>query len=136
MNSEMSNGIDMNERYLEKLKKLSKGKLARMVLRLQNEAKTANRPLPAPRTNETIKKPVPKARKSVKQMVNEYEDLILPPFAQFRDGYKPVPAPRPVKRPVPIPRTTDGPLQMRGNQIARRPPKPKTPQPPPPIKEH
>ena len=36
-------------------------------------------------------------------MVNEYEDLILPPPPQFRDGYKPFPAPRLVQRPVPAP---------------------------------
>ena len=46
-------------------------------------------------------------------MVNEYEDLIIPPPEQFRDGYKRTPKPR-----------TDRPLQMRGNQNVRRPPKP------------
>ena len=62
------------------------------------------KPIPAPRTK--ISKPVPKPRKSVKQMVNEYEDIIQPP-EQFRDGYKPIPKPR-----------TDRSLQMRGNQNA------------------
>ena len=50
--------------------------------------------------------------KSVKQMVEEYEDIIQPP-EPFRDGYKPIPKPR-----------TDRPLQM---QNARRPPKPQRP---------
>ena len=55
-------------------------------------------------------------------MVNEYEDLILPPPPQFRDRYKPIPKPR-----------TDRPLQM---QNARKPPKPVRPVPPPPKREH
>ena len=50
---------------------------------------------------ETI--PVPTPRKTVKQMAKEYEDnIILPPF-EFRDG--PVPAPRTIRRPVPLPRS-------------------------------
>ena len=60
------------------------------------------KPTPPPRTGkwENVKpKPIP--RKSVKQMVKEYEDMIQPP-EQFRDGYKPIPKPR-----------TDRPLQMR-----------------------
>ena len=61
---------------------------------------------------------------SVKQMVKEYEDIIQPP-EQFRDRYKPIPKPR-----------TDRPLQMRGNQNARRPPKPQRSPPPPPKIEH
>ena len=83
------------------------------------------KPFPAARTNEAIKKPVLKQRKLVKQIVNQYEDLILPPPPQFRDGYQPVPAPR-----------TDRPLQIRENQNARRPPKPQRSPPQPPKKEH
>ena len=74
------------------------------------------KPTPPPRIGkwENVKpKPIP--RKSVKQMVKEYEDIIQPP-EQFRDGYKPIPKPR-----------TDRPLQM------RRPPKPTRKPPPPPI---
>ena len=74
------------------------------------------KPTPPPRTGkwENVKpKPVP--RKSVKQMVKEYEDIIQPP-EQFRDGYKPIPKPR-----------TDRPLQL------QRPPKPTREPPPPPI---
>ena len=56
-------------------------------------------------------------------MVKEYEDIIQPP-EQFRDAYKPIPKPR-----------TDRPLQMRGNQNARRPPKPQR-SPPSPKREH
>ena len=54
-------------------------------------------------------KPVPTPRKSVKQMVQEYEDNIIPPPPQFRDNYNPVPLPRTKKtvleKPVPLPRT-------------------------------
>ena len=68
-------------------------------------------------------KPVPAPRKSVQQMVRDYEENIIPPPLEFRDGYKPVPvpqtkrpvaaprikipvaAPRTKKRPVPLPRT-------------------------------
>ena len=58
-------------------------------------------------------------------MVKEYEDIIQPP-EQFWDGYKPIPKPR-----------TDRPVQMRGNQNARRPPKPqRSPPTPPPKREH
>ena len=58
-------------------------------------------------------------------MVDEYRSLIIPPPEQFRDGYKPILKPR-----------TDRPLQMRGNQNARRQPKPQRSPPPPPKKEH
>ena len=109
----------MNKRDLEKLRK---AELIKMVKKLQKKAKKPKtvivdddyrpvpppgtyKPIPAPSANETIQKPVPKPRKSVKQMVNEYKDLILAPPPQFRDGYKPVPAPRTnetIKKPVPI----------------------------------
>ena len=118
MNSEISNVIDMNKRDLEKL---SKAEFIKMVKKLQKKAKKPKivivdddykpvppprtyKPIPAPSTNKTIKKPIPEPSKSVKQMVNEYEDLILPPPPQFRDEYKPVPAPRTnetIKKPVP-----------------------------------
>ena len=39
-------------------------------------------------------RPVPTPRKNVKQMVQEYENSIIPPPLEFRDGYKPIPAPR------------------------------------------
>ena len=57
-------------------------------------------------------------------MFKKYEDIIQPP-EQYRDAYMPIPKPR-----------TDRPLQMRGNQNARRPPKPQRPPPPPPKREH
>ena len=63
-------------------------------------------------------------RKSVRQMVKEYRDIIQPP-EQFLDGYKPIPKPR-----------TDRPLQMQKNQNARRPPKPQRSPPPPTKRKH
>ena len=115
--------IDMEKMEKKDLKKLTKGQLIKLLLNkvsnhdngpFKNEVAQRIKPTPPPRTGkwENVKpKPVP--RKSVKQMVKEYEDIIQPP-EQFRDGYKPIPKPR-----------TDRPLQM------RRPPKP-TRAPPPP----
>ena len=50
------------------------------------------------------KKPIPAPRKSVKQMVQDYEDNIILPPPEFRDDYKPIPKPR-TKKPTPLPRT-------------------------------
>ena len=53
-------------------------------------------------------------RKSVKQMVKEYEENIIQPLLEFKDDYKPIPKPRnytikpPIEfqdKPVPKPRT-------------------------------
>ena len=60
--------IDMNKRDL---KKLTKKQLIKLLLQQQAQ----------------------KPRNSVKQMVNEHEDIIQPP-EQFRDTYKPIPPPR------------------------------------------
>ena len=54
-----------------------------------------------------------RSKKSVKQMVDEYEGLIVSPPELFRDEYRLIPKPR-----------TDRPLHIRENQNARRPPKP------------
>ena len=124
--------IGMEKRYLKKydynidmekkdLKKLTKGQLIKLLLKqVKKKPKVVivddTKPTPPPRLGkwENVKpKPVP--RKSVKQMVKEYEENIIQPPEQFRDGYKPIPKPR-----------TDRPLQM------RRPPKPTRKPPPPP----
>ena len=47
-------------------------------------------------------RPVPAKRKNVKQMVQDYEENIIPPPIEFQD--KPIPKPRTIKRPVPTPR--------------------------------
>ncbi|KAL9989302.1 hypothetical protein ACROYT_G003836 [Oculina patagonica] len=50
--------------------------------------------------------PIPTPRKSVKQMVQDYEDNIILPPLEFRNDYKPVPMPRTIKTaPLPLPRT-------------------------------
>ena len=94
MKSEKSNHINMDK---ASLKKLSKSKLIKLLL------KQENKPVP------TKRRPIPTPRKSVKQMVKQYEDNIILPPAEFRDNYKPIPAPRTkqnaVKKPVPTPRT-------------------------------
>ena len=76
------------------LKNLTKTQLINLILK-QNA-----KPIPKPRTT----KPVPLPRKSVKQMVQDYEENIILPPLEFRDDYKPVPLPR-TKKPVPLPRT-------------------------------
>ena len=48
----------------------------------------------------TTERPIPKPRKSVKEMVQEYEDNIILPAIEFRDGHKPFPLLRNIK-PVP-----------------------------------
>ena len=97
--------IGMEKRYLKKydynidmekkdLKKLTKRQLIKLLLKQKKSKKPKvvivddTKSTPPPRTGkwENVKpKPVP--RKSVKQMVKEYEDIIQPP-EQFRDGYK------------------------------------------------
>ena len=139
--------IDVNK---GDLKKLTKSQLIRLLLKQQaqkpsnsiklmvneyediiqpqEQFRNAYNPIPPPRIGKwkNVKpKPKPIPRKSVKQIVKEYEDIIQPP-EQFRDAYKPIPKPR-----------TDRPLQLRGNQNARRPPKPRRSGLPPPLKrEH
>ena len=122
--------IDMEKKDL---KKLTKGQLIKLLLKkvsnhedlldndpFKDEVAQRIKPIPPPRTGkwENVKpKPVP--RKSVKQMVKEYEDIIQPP-EQFRDPYKPIPKPR-----------TDIKIQN-----ARRPPKPTRKPPVPQVEEH
>ena len=94
MQMKESNHINMDR---ASLKKLSKSELIKLLL------KQENKPVPAKR------RPIPTPRKSVKEMVTQYEDNIIQPPAEFRDNYKPIPAPRTkknaVKKPVPTPRT-------------------------------
>ena len=92
---EMKNNISTYSMNKSDLEKLSKSELIKLILK-QNI-----KPMPAPRTKI---RPIPAARKSVQQMVRDYEENIIPPPLEFRDGYKPVPVPR-TKRPVAAPRT-------------------------------
>ena len=55
-------------------------------------------PRPRPR------RPIPTPRKNIKDMAKEYEENIILPPSEFRDGYKPVPLPRTKKQTLEIPR--------------------------------
>ena len=94
MQMKESNHINMDR---ASLKKLSKSELIKLLLKQENKQVPAKR------------RPIPTPRKSVKEMVTQYEDNIIQPPAEFRDNYKPIPAPRTkknaVKKPVPTPRT-------------------------------
>ena len=96
--------ISINSMNKGDLKNLTKTQLINLILKQNNEIKVSQqqnaKPIPKPRTT----KPVPLPRKSVKQMVQDYEDNIILPPLEFRDDYKPVPLPR-TKKPVPLPRT-------------------------------
>ena len=93
------------------LKKLSESKLIKLLLLKQNAEST---PKPSieqilkqrdiisveDKSFSTTERPIPKPRKSVKEMVQEYEDNIILPAIEFRDGRKPFPLLRNIK-PVP-----------------------------------
>ena len=84
------------------MEKLSKSELIELLLQKNEIIDDKPRPVPTPRT------PVPTPRKSVKDMVQQYEDNIISPPPEFRDDYKPIPAPRtkkPLQAPIPTPRT-------------------------------
>ena len=98
--------IDMNKRDL---KKLTKAQLIKLLLK-QRAQKPRNSVKQMVNEHEDIIQPPEQFRntyKSVKQMVNEHEDIIQPP-EQFRDTYKPIPPPRTGKwegvKPKPVPR--------------------------------
>ena len=86
------------------LKKLSKSKLINLLLKQEKKPEIINEDdtKPAP------KRPIPTPRKSVKDIVQQYEDNIIIPPPEFRNDYKPIPAPRtkkPSQAPIPTPRT-------------------------------
>ena len=90
MESKKSNLIYMNNSDLEKL---SKSELIQLILK-QNARQPIEKMDDKPR-----KRPVPTPRKSVKDMVQQYEDHII-----SQPSEKPIPAPR-TKKPVPEKRT-------------------------------
>ena len=98
MVSKKSNLINMNNSDLEKL---SKSELIKLLLKQNKRKPMDDKPVPKPR------RPVPTPRKSVKDMVQQYEDNIIIPPPEFRNDYKPIPAPRtkkPSQAPIPTPR--------------------------------
>ena len=98
MESEKLNHIN---KYMNKseLETLSKSQLIEMLL-------MRTKPVTAPRTY----KPRPAPRKGVKQMVQTYENTIIPPPLEFSDN--PVPAPRTYKPRPPVPAPRKGVKQM------------------------
>ena len=100
-----SNHILMDKTNLENLENLRKSDLINLILKLQKSKNVvADDAQPSPKT----RRPVPTPRKSVKDMVKEYEDNIISPPPEFIDDYKPIPAPRTKKTlqaPIPTPRT-------------------------------
>ena len=97
-----SNHILMDKTNLENLRKSD---LINLILKLQKSKNVvADDAQPSPKT----RRPVPTPRKSVKDMVKEYEDIIILPPPKFRDDHKPIPLPRtkkPSQAPIPTPRT-------------------------------
>ena len=114
MMSEKYNHISMDKKNLKNLKKLSKSELINLLLK-QHKPKIIivddTKPVPTPRTYKPVparKRPIPTPRKSVKDMVQQYEDNIIIPPPELRDDYKPIPATRtkkPLQAPIPTPRT-------------------------------
>ena len=104
MKSEKSNLIDMNK---SDLKKLSKSELIKLLLKQQKpKIIIVDDTKPSPKPRRPV--PTPRTYKSVKDMVQQYEDNIILPPPEFRDGYKPIPLPRtkkPLQAPIPTPRT-------------------------------
>ena len=102
MELKLSNHILMDKKNL---KKLNKSELINLLLKQQKPKIIIvddTKPSPKPR------RPVPTPRKSVKDMVQQYENNIILPPPEFQDGYKPIPLPRtkkPLQTPIPVPRT-------------------------------
>ena len=98
MMSEKSNLINMNKSFLENL---SESELIKLLLKLN-----AIKPIKIDTSVPKPRRPAPTPRKSVKDMVQEYEDIIIPP-PEFRDDYKPIPLPKtkkPLQAPIPTPK--------------------------------
>ena len=90
----------MNKSFLENL---SKSELIKLLLKLN-----AIKPIKIDKSVPKPRRPIPTPRKSVKDMVQQYEDNVISPPPQFRDDYKPIPLPRtkkPLQAPIPTPRT-------------------------------
>ena len=104
----MKNIISTNNMNKRDLSKLTKSQLINLLFKQNMEIKKLllKNVKPQPKNDDNVKprRPIPTPRKSVKQMVQEYEDNIILPPLEFRDDYKPVPLPR-TKKPVPLPRT-------------------------------
>ena len=91
---EKSNHINMDEKDLEKL---NKSELIELLLNQQQQ-----KPIPAPRTKKPLQTPIPAPRtyKSVKDMVQQYEDKKIQPPIPAPRTKKPSQAPTPEKRTI------------------------------------
>ena len=105
MTEKIISNNNMNKRSLSEL---TKSQLINLLLKQNAEIKKLlqKNMKPQPKNDDNIqpRRTIPTPRKSVKQMVQEYEDKIILPPLEFRDDYKPIPKPRP-KKPVPLPKT-------------------------------
>ena len=102
--------ISTNNMNTRDLKNLTKSQLINMLLKQNAEIKLLlqQNVKQQPKNDNDIEpnRPIPAPRKSVKQMVQDYEDNIILPPLEFRDDYKPIPKPKTKKQvPIPLPRT-------------------------------
>ena len=101
----MKNIIYTNNMKKSDLSKLTKSQLVNLLMKQNAEIKLLlqQNMKQQPKNDDNVKprRPIPTPRKSVKQMVQEYEDNIILPPLEFRDDYKPIPKPR-TKKQVPI----------------------------------
>ena len=101
MNSKISDHIDMDK---ASLKKLSKSELIKFLSK--QEKKPEIIVVDDTKTSPKPRRPIPTPRKSVKNMVQQYEENIILPPPEFRD--RPIPKPRtkkPLQAPIPTLRT-------------------------------
>ena len=111
----MENIISTNYINKSDLEKLSKRQLINFLLK-ERAKKTVKvmivdnkKPQPIPysqRWNSWIS-PFKNQARNVKKLTETFEENIIPPPIQFRDDFKPIPAPRTktLEKPVPLPRT-------------------------------
>ena len=122
--------IDMDKKDL---KKLTKGQLIKLLLKKEKKPKVVivddTKPTrPTPRTYKS-RPPVPTRRNKVNQLVQFFEDIILPPPKGFRDR-----PPKPTRKPPPPPIIQLEDIILPPPKGFRdRPPKPTRKPPPPPI---
>ena len=98
--------ISTNSMNKHDLSNLTKSQLINLLLKQNTKIQLLKYKLNQESKNDNKiepRRPIPAPRKNVKQMVQEYEDNIIPPPLEFRDGYKPIPKPRTIK-PIPAPR--------------------------------
>ena len=76
-NSIIQNRNDLVRELLSNLKSLSTDELKQFIS-VTKDIKKPRKPVPTPRTKKLSRRPIPTPRKSVKQIVNEYENITKP----------------------------------------------------------